>query len=365
MMSHQGILWILIFTVCGVTPLIHAQDSVHCFNLEYTGPVKDVIKMKPTKLAESTSEAAQVVQGLAVDMATLAIESIPVAGTFLGALFGQIADVYGLAGGDDLDPQQVYDDLKEEIDQLREYMDEQIIQAKLDYIAKAFGTTRGGIMSYAMHCQRTFKGDAEDMAPCLENVHAMLTQQYHFFMPSDSKVSSYEFSLPLFRMYGELFVDTLLEQIGVARKRGKESQAIAQADNLIKKVQEFKEHYENSLKKIVELHVEPHRLKDPDCAVLPHTTVQMCVCTLTLGPNKVSSEEIKKKDQSTKNFCLGVFYNSVRNACEETKDGYASKFAKEHLQAIITYWTKQVGNMVDTWVKTADALKQLKANVKR
>ena len=63
-----------------------------------------------------------------------------------------------------------------------------------------------------MHCEKTYKGDAEDMANCLENLRSMLAQQYHFFVPSaDSKVSMLEFSLPMFRMYGELYVDTILE----------------------------------------------------------------------------------------------------------------------------------------------------------
>ena len=139
-------------------------------------------------------------------------------------------------------------------------MDQEINEVKLDYmyIKKAFGSSHGGILSYAMYCQKTYQGDADEIAPCLENVHAMLTQQYHFFLPSDSRVSSYEFSLPLFRMYGELFVDTVMEQIAAARKRGKETQAVAMADNLITKVNQFKEHYTTSLRKIAKLLAEPH-----------------------------------------------------------------------------------------------------------
>ena len=43
-------------------------------------------------------------------------------------------------------------------------MDQEIVEAKLDYIKKAFGTSHGGILSYTMHCEKTYKGDAEDMA---------------------------------------------------------------------------------------------------------------------------------------------------------------------------------------------------------
>ena len=53
--SHQARLWIMVLAMCSVTPLIHAaRDILHCHNLEYTGPIKEVIEMKPTKLAEKT-----------------------------------------------------------------------------------------------------------------------------------------------------------------------------------------------------------------------------------------------------------------------------------------------------------------------
>ena len=115
-------------------------------NLEYTGPIKEVIEMKPTKLAEKISNAAKVIQGFATDMASSAIEEIPVVGSVLSTLFGHIVDAYGGGG---LDPEDVYNSLKTEIDQLKKYMDQEIVEAKLDYIKKAFGTSHGGILSYA------------------------------------------------------------------------------------------------------------------------------------------------------------------------------------------------------------------------
>ena len=61
-LSHQARLWIMVLAVCSVTPLIHAaRDILHCHNLEYAGPIKEVIEMKPTKLAEKTSNAAKVI----------------------------------------------------------------------------------------------------------------------------------------------------------------------------------------------------------------------------------------------------------------------------------------------------------------
>ena len=257
--------------------------------------------------------------------------------------------------------------MKVEIDQLKEYMDQEISEAKLDYIKKIFGTSNGGILSYSMHCQKTYKNEAEDMAPCLENLHGMLITQYHFFLPSDSKVSSYEFSLPLFRMYGQLFVDTLLEQIGAARARGKESQAVAFADTLINKVEAFKEHYQESVIKIARRHYEPHVMPENNgkCAPIPDQGVDMCVCSIAIGPNKFDEAEIKKKGESIKNFCFGVYYNRNSNACSLAKRDYMKKNAGERLTAIKSYWNKQVGETVKNWVKTANELKSLKENMKR
>ena len=365
--SHQARLWIMVLAVCSVTPLIHAADNIlHCHNLEYAGPIKEVIEMKPTKLAEKTSNAAKVIQGFATDMASSAIEEIPVVGSVLSTLFGHIVDAYGGGG---LDPEDVYNSLKTEIDQLKKYMDQEIVEAKLDYIKKAFGTSHGGILSYAMHCEKTYKGDADDMANCLENLRSMLTQQYHFFVPSaDSKVSMLEFSLPMFRMYGELYVDTLLEQIGVARKRGKDTQAVAHTETLIKTVNDFKEHFKTAFEKIAKLHCRPHVMpsdKYPDCAVLPGQNADMCTCILAIGPNKFTSDEVTKgPGKDSKNFCLGIFYNRV-NPCEDAKEGYRKKYAGKHLKAIATYWKKQVGDAVSSWIETAKALEPLKANVKR
>lgn len=46
--SHQARLWIMVLAVCSVTPLIHAADNIlHCHNLEYAGPIKEVIEMNP------------------------------------------------------------------------------------------------------------------------------------------------------------------------------------------------------------------------------------------------------------------------------------------------------------------------------
>lgn len=366
MTLNQTMLWILILTACGVTPLIRVNgDEFVCHNVEYAGPIKEVIQIKPTKLAEKTSNAAKHVKGLAIAVASGVIAKIPVAGSILGAVFKELAGAFGNKG---LQAEDVYNSLKKEIDQLKSYVDQEIDEVKLDYIKKAFGTSRGGILSYAMHCQKTYQGDADDIAPCLENVNAMLTQQYHFFMPSDSRLSSYEFSLPLFRMYGELFVDTVMEQIAVAMTRGKETQAAAMADTLITKVKQLEEHYTTSLVKIAKLHAEPHVSTDSgkaDCALIPYHNVRMCICTLAIGPNKISSSDTKDPAKSLKNFCVGVYYGTNSDVCKIAKKEYFEGYAEDHVQAIKTYWKKQVGDTVESWTKTAEALEGLREKVKR
>lgn len=52
-MSRQTILCIILFTVCGITPVIAASKKViYCHNPQYTGPIKEVFEMKATKLEE-------------------------------------------------------------------------------------------------------------------------------------------------------------------------------------------------------------------------------------------------------------------------------------------------------------------------
>ncbi|KAJ7388818.1 hypothetical protein OS493_035375 [Desmophyllum pertusum] len=318
-MSPQATLFAFILVVCGLSPLIDAsEDNIHCENLEYTGPIKEVIELKPTELAEAADAAADIAQGLATDLVSAGLEGIPFVGAALGSLFGQLVDAYGGGG---LEIEDVYNSLQIEIAQLRKYMDQGIEDVKIDYVKKAFGTNRGGILSYAQHCQDTYKDDAEEMAPCLENLRAMLSQQYHFFLPEGDSPSAYEQTLPLFRMYGQLYVDTLLDQITAAKTKGKERQAVKHAEALIAKVKEFEKHAELALKVIVSHHAIPNIMptKDnPKCFRLPqNTNIEMCVCTLSIGP------------------------------------------------AIANYWNKQLGETVAKWKKTAEALQPMVAKHKR
>ena len=64
-MASQTVMRII--AVCGVTPVILAQDIFSCHNLQYAGPIKEVIEMRPTKLAEKTSDAAKISIGFCKD----------------------------------------------------------------------------------------------------------------------------------------------------------------------------------------------------------------------------------------------------------------------------------------------------------
>ena len=216
-------------------------------------------------------------------MVGLAIDQSPVVGVMLSTMFDQLVSIFG--GG--VDMEDVYKSLKEEIDQLKEYMDQEIEELKLDQIKKVFETSKGGMLGYAKHCKDTYKNDP-DMSTCLENLRAMMVEQYHLFLPESDKASSCEQTLPLFRMYGQLFVDTVLDQIHVATKKSKKSQAATHAQVLITKVAEFKAHYLECVKKILRLQVASHIMPpqdNPACAPLPQG-FQMCVCTLAIGLSK-------------------------------------------------------------------------------
>ena len=363
-MSPQAMLCVFILVVCGLIPLIDA-NAIHCQNLEYTGPIKEVIEMKPTKLAEATDAAAAAAEGFAMDMVSAGIGGIPFVGIMLSSMFDQIVASFGSGG---LQIEDVFNSLKLEIYQLKEYMDQNIEEVKIDYIRKAFGTTsRGGMLGYAKHCTDSYKTRANEMAVCLENLRAMLSQQYHFFMPEGETPSAYEQTLPLFRMYGQLYVDTLLDQIAVEKKRGYEDLAERHAEALIATVKEFKEHSEKALKIIVMNHLEPHIMppkNNPSCAPLSDG-VRMCVCTIAIGPSKFNAVDKNGiPTDKTKNFCVGVIYTS-RDPCKTTIRAYANDYAREHGTAIVTYWRKQVGQIVSKWTKTAEALQPMVDKHKR
>ena len=366
MTSPKTKLCVFIFIAYGMIALTDAQDVMKCFNLHYSGPIKEVIEMKATKLAEATNEAADVAKGFAIDMASNAIDSIPFVGSMLSSLFDHLIEAFG---DDELSAEDVYNSLSQEIGQLKKYMDQQIEELKFDQIKSKFGTERGGMLSYAQHCKDTYKSDPDDMANCLENLRSLLIAQYHFFLPGDSKPRSYEQTLPLFRMYGQLYVDTLLDQIHVAKKNGKDSQAAAHAKALIKKVEEFKSHTMKAVKAILKLQITPHVMPpngNPQCAPLDALgTKDFCVCTIGIGPSKFDKvDKTGSPTGETKNFCIGVIYNDWK-PCETTKDKYTSEYMKDHGTAVATYWKRQLVDIVDAWEETAENLKPMVENHKR
>ena len=373
MMSPQATLCAFILVVGGLSPLTDASEEIiHCQNLEYTGPIKEVIKMKPTKLAQATDEAAQIGQGLATDMVSAGVGGIPFVGAALSSLFDQLVSAYG---GGDLSIESVYNSLQTEVAQLRKYMDQSIEDVKIDYIRKVFGTREGGILSYAKHCQYTYKDHVDELGPCLENLRGMLTTQYHFFLPQGETARSYEQTLPLFRMYGQLYVDTLLDQIAVAKKKAetdksKESIAARQAEALIAKVKEFMEHTKKALKKIGIETLSPHVMPagNQACARLPNG-LWMCTCTIAIGPSKFDKVNAKGDPaDNTKNWCVGVTYESGETpnaSCETTKKNYFRKYARDHSKAVEKYWTKQLVDTVNKWGETTKALKPMVAKHKR
>lgn len=222
------------------------------------------------------------------------------------------------------------------------------------------------MLGYAHYCKDTYKDYADEMSACLENLRAMMAQQYHFFLPKDDKASSYEQTLPLFRMYGQLFVDTVLDQIHVAKKRGRNSLAVAHARALITKVAEFKAHTLDSVKKIILFHAEPHIMppkNNPSCA--SSSRLAMCTCTIAIAPSKFDAVDEKGyPTDKTKNFCVGVTYTST-DPCKTTMQDYAKKYSRDLTEAVGTYWRKQLGEIVREWVKTADTLKPMVDNHKR
>jgi len=240
-------------------------------------------------------------------------------------------------------------------------MDQEIEELKFDQIKRMFGTERGGMLSYAQHCKDTYKSDPDDMANCLENLRSMLIQQYHFFVPEDSKPSSYEQTLPLFCMYGQLYVDAILDQIHVAKKNGKDSQAVAHAGALIKKVEEFKSYTDKAVKGIIKLQVTPHVMptnNNPQCA-------GFCFCTIAIGLSKFDKvDKAGFPTGETKNYCIGIVYSGW-SPCETTKDKYIREYMPDHGMAVATYWKRQLLDIVDKWGETAENLKPMVENHKR
>lgn len=168
-------------------------------------------------------------------------------------------------------------------------------------------------------------------------------------------------------MFGQLYVDTLLDHIHVATKKAKESQAVKHAEALIANVKEFKEHAKIAVKKILEHLFTPHIMptKDnPSCAPLSDG-VGMCVCTIAIGPNEF--DVVDKNGiptDKTKSFCIGVI-SSSGEPCKTTMRTYSKEYLQEPAIAVATYWRKQLGETVAKWANIAEILQSMVDKHKR
>ena len=217
-----------------------------CLKLSYIGPVGEVINREPTKLALASDNAAV---AMLASVGSLVSGEVPVVGSFLGFVFDSIMTNFLVDQGNVIE--KMYESLFSEIQALRQYVDQNIKVINLQYVKDMYGTTEGGIFGIATYCRNTFKGHAEEMDQCLGKLRTTLIQQYHFFMPDENDVELNELTLPLFREYGQMFVETVLEQINVAKQKGKDSIAAAHTQELIKKIEAFKVHSENAVAQIL------------------------------------------------------------------------------------------------------------------
>ena len=104
-------------------------------------------------------------------------------------------------------------------------------------LAFMFGTREGGIYSASPPTAEIyFQGTRGRDGPM-----TVWFSSTTFVITDDDVVELNELTLPLFREYGQLFVETLLEQINVAKQKGKDSIAAAHTKELISKIEAFRE----------------------------------------------------------------------------------------------------------------------------
>ena len=338
---------------------IHLSEFVSCCNRkgfrncqdgQYTGPIRNIIDNGPTSMAQASDNHGEYLASIVEPIFTSAIgEVIP----FSGLVFGVIEGIRAAVEGQTEDPYSaLISKLYEEVRQLRDYVDAKIELAALHNLEDELGGKHAGIFGRVQDVNES--KTTEELWKELDQLQGLLQDNHDHFLPSTDDIISYERSLPYFRVFGDLFMSCLLDQIQAARELGYISDIADIAEEIQTRADIFHTHYDKAIPAIVRSHTS---LTEPKCTVndylvssgwgifATYSVHRDSKCTVEMGGEICSIETIECADPYE--------VNNLRRLIVDKMD----MFQRIRKSDLLDYWLEQVGNVVYKWDSIATAVK--------
>ena len=228
-----------------------------CSNGHYTAPqISDVVMGTPTKLAKSTNTHGDTLTDSFLMIMSGGLGLLP-GGALISGFFNAISNELGI-GGESPDKvwSKMYDELVDEIENLRNHMDDRIDETNLDWVKNKFGDANGGLMAVGLSVTEIDGRDLDDLESELDDLYDMLIADYYTFAPSASttSVAIYERTLPLFRQYADLLITTMVSEIAVFKLICEEDKAAKKATALQERIKVLEQHYIDATAAIIADH---------------------------------------------------------------------------------------------------------------
>ena len=322
----------------------------NCHDGRYEGPIRTIVDNGPTAIAQASDDNGEYLASIVEPIFTSVVgDIIP----FGGLVFGVIDGIRAAIDGSTADPYtSLLETLYEEVQRLREYVDAKIELAALIDLDNNLGSTHAGIFG---RVEDTKDADTtEELWDELDQLQGALQDVHDHFVPSTDSIISYEASLPYFRVFGDLFLSCLLDQIQAAKELGYTSDIADLAEEIQTRVAIFFEHYVGALSAILSAHTD---LDEPKCTTDSYlvssgwwifTTVTRVAdfkCTVEMGGEICSIESTECTDANEVNVLKDMMVDKM----DTFKDNRWSDLAN--------YWLDQVGYVVYKWNRIGNAVK--------
>ena len=215
------------------------------------------------------------------------------------------------------------------------------MKASVEWLEAELGTAvpRAGLLGVAMKVKgRT----GTDLMRSLDSLNTLLIVKFNHFVPKSDSVASYERTLPLFRIYGDLYVTTLVSEIAEFKRVRQHYDAAMKVTELQNVVSRFQQHWTKACGNIL---ADRTRLPNYDCIYFPYmhgakiattcrTKMEGKVCYVST--DCYSSHGSFADEYATKN-------------AEERMRAARSTFVQNRRRNLLKYWKNQVGNIVEQW----------------
>lgn len=332
----------------------------------YDGPASfdEIFEGTPTTAPHYSDDLNSGLQDATRDVLSLAVGAIPVVGEVLTSFFGLMGNFFGGTSWEEA-VDQLYEDLYQEVENLKLYVDQSIAELTVE----AIKANLGGLIIAAQDCEK--HTDANLMLVCIVSVRSLILGDWVYFMPylkgspgnrytyhdiADLRkdASHLEHIMPMWRHYCDLLIDTGLEQIASSRHAGGQAEAEGAAVALANNIESMIEWYERALKVIKTFAITPSDFQGRACEA--HTGTGCCITQHTYDQSNTEGIFGPKGSQFS---CTSEYHKGCKDKSSWDKVTHDAKyymfdplylnFRTVRLDAVSNYYGTQFGSSVNKW----------------